>query len=155
MRELPLPSRVSFSRARFFLCPLLASACYAGYVCSTPHGWVFVGGYWKLAIQRFRWKSVPIGLCLRLGNRFFPLRSGSNFLFNPWNKHRLADRADFKQVINALSFGIEIFYSPILGLDRQVEDPLHFRLNQKLCTLGAWFSRHENLAILQDTLVCH
>ena len=30
--ELPLPSRVSFSRARFFLCPLLPSACYAGYV---------------------------------------------------------------------------------------------------------------------------
>ena len=27
----PLPSRVSFSRTRFFLCPLLASACYAGY----------------------------------------------------------------------------------------------------------------------------
>ena len=27
----PLPSRVSFSRARFFLCPLLPSACYAGY----------------------------------------------------------------------------------------------------------------------------
>ena len=28
--KLPLPSRVSFSRARFFLCPLLPSACYAG-----------------------------------------------------------------------------------------------------------------------------
>ena len=27
--ELPLPSRVS-SRARFFLCPLLPSACYVG-----------------------------------------------------------------------------------------------------------------------------
>ena len=27
---LPLPPRVSFSRARFFLCPLLPSACYAG-----------------------------------------------------------------------------------------------------------------------------
>ena len=26
----PLPSRVSFSRARFFFCPLLPSACYAG-----------------------------------------------------------------------------------------------------------------------------
>ena len=25
-------SRVSFSRARFFLCPLLPSACYAGYL---------------------------------------------------------------------------------------------------------------------------
>ena len=31
VQALPLPSRVSFSRARFFLCPLLASACYAGY----------------------------------------------------------------------------------------------------------------------------
>ena len=29
VRELPLLSRVSFSRARFFLCPLLPSACYA------------------------------------------------------------------------------------------------------------------------------
>ena len=29
VRELPLPSRVFFSRARFFLCPLLPSACYA------------------------------------------------------------------------------------------------------------------------------
>ena len=28
---LPLPSGVSFSRARFFLCQLLPSACYAGY----------------------------------------------------------------------------------------------------------------------------
>ena len=27
----PLPSRVSFSRARFLLCPPLPSACYAGY----------------------------------------------------------------------------------------------------------------------------
>ena len=32
VQALPLPSRVSFSRARFFFCPLLASACYAGYV---------------------------------------------------------------------------------------------------------------------------
>ena len=31
VQALPLPSRVSFSRARFFLCPLLPSACYAGY----------------------------------------------------------------------------------------------------------------------------
>ena len=30
-QALPLPLRVSFSRARFFLCPLLPSACYAGY----------------------------------------------------------------------------------------------------------------------------
>ena len=30
-QALPLPSRVSFSRAHFFLCPLLPSACY---VCS-------------------------------------------------------------------------------------------------------------------------
>ena len=27
-----LPSGVSFSRARFFLCPLLPNACYAGYL---------------------------------------------------------------------------------------------------------------------------
>ena len=27
----PLPSRVSFSRARSFFCPLLPSACYAEY----------------------------------------------------------------------------------------------------------------------------
>ena len=31
VQALPLPSRVSFSRALFFLCPLLPSACYAGY----------------------------------------------------------------------------------------------------------------------------
>ena len=31
VQALPLPSRVSFSRARFFLCPQLPSACYAGY----------------------------------------------------------------------------------------------------------------------------
>jgi len=31
VQALPLPSRVSFSRARFFLSPLLPSACYAGY----------------------------------------------------------------------------------------------------------------------------
>ena len=31
VQALPLPSRVSFSRARFFLCPLFPSACYAGY----------------------------------------------------------------------------------------------------------------------------
>ena len=31
MQALPHPSRVSFSRARFLLCPLLPSACYAGY----------------------------------------------------------------------------------------------------------------------------
>ena len=31
VQALPLPSRVSFSRAGFFLCPLLPSACYAGY----------------------------------------------------------------------------------------------------------------------------
>ena len=31
VQALPLPSRVSFSRARFFLCPPLTSACYAGY----------------------------------------------------------------------------------------------------------------------------
>ena len=31
VQALPLPSRVSFSRARFFLRPLLPSACYAGY----------------------------------------------------------------------------------------------------------------------------
>ena len=31
VQALPLPSRVS-SRARFFLCPLLPSACYAGYL---------------------------------------------------------------------------------------------------------------------------
>ena len=31
VQALPLPSRVSFSRARFFLCPLLPSACHAGY----------------------------------------------------------------------------------------------------------------------------
>ena len=30
-QALPLPLRVSFSRARFFLCPPLPSACYAGY----------------------------------------------------------------------------------------------------------------------------
>ena len=32
VQALPLPSRVSFSRARFFLCPLLPSACYTGYI---------------------------------------------------------------------------------------------------------------------------
>ena len=32
VQALPLPSRVSFSCARFFLCPLLSSACYAGYI---------------------------------------------------------------------------------------------------------------------------
>ena len=31
-----LPSRVSFSRARFFLCSLLPSACYAGYWSLVP-----------------------------------------------------------------------------------------------------------------------
>ena len=31
VQALPLPSRVSFSRARFFFCPLFPSACYAGY----------------------------------------------------------------------------------------------------------------------------
>ena len=31
VQALPLPWRVSFSRARFFLCSLLPSACYAGY----------------------------------------------------------------------------------------------------------------------------
>ena len=30
MQALPLPSRVSFSRAHFFLCPLLPSPCYTG-----------------------------------------------------------------------------------------------------------------------------
>ena len=30
-RQLPLPSRVSSSRSRFFLPPLLPSACYIGY----------------------------------------------------------------------------------------------------------------------------
>ena len=30
VQALPLPSRVSFSRARFFLCALFPSACYAG-----------------------------------------------------------------------------------------------------------------------------
>ena len=37
VQALPLPSRVSFSRARFFLCLLLPSACYAGYLLSKPH----------------------------------------------------------------------------------------------------------------------
>ena len=32
-QALPLPSRVSFSRARFFSCPLLPGACYGGYNC--------------------------------------------------------------------------------------------------------------------------
>ena len=32
VQALPLPSRVSFSRTRFFLCPLLPKACYAGYL---------------------------------------------------------------------------------------------------------------------------
>ena len=36
VQALPLPSRVSFSRARFSLCPLLASACYAGYLSPIP-----------------------------------------------------------------------------------------------------------------------
>ena len=31
VQALPLPSRASFSHARFFLCPLLPRACYAGY----------------------------------------------------------------------------------------------------------------------------
>ena len=31
VQALPLPLRVSFLRARFFLCPLLPSACYAGH----------------------------------------------------------------------------------------------------------------------------
>ena len=35
VQALPLPSRVSFSRARFFLYPLLPSACYAGYAFIT------------------------------------------------------------------------------------------------------------------------
>ena len=34
VQALPLPSRVSFSRVRFSLCPLLPSACYAGYEIS-------------------------------------------------------------------------------------------------------------------------
>ena len=32
VQALPLPSLVSFSRTRFFLCPLLPKACYAGYL---------------------------------------------------------------------------------------------------------------------------
>ena len=48
VQALPLPSRVSFSRARFFLCLLLPSACYAGYLLSKPHDVVENEHPWNL-----------------------------------------------------------------------------------------------------------
>ena len=47
VQALPLPSRVSFSRAGFFVCPLLPSACYAGYICQD----------WSLEVM---WTSHPV-----------------------------------------------------------------------------------------------
>ena len=70
---LPLPSRVSFSRARFFLCPLLPSACYAGYrmdgllPTSSKYGkrWLVVkskpGSQWETT-KYFEWIIITIFL---------------------------------------------------------------------------------------------
>ena len=44
--------RVSFSRARFFLCPLLPSACYAGYIVT-----VYLNCIWHLI---WRYLSKPV-----------------------------------------------------------------------------------------------
>ena len=49
--SLPLPSRVFFSRARFFLCPLLPSACYAGYVLAAK---LMFQTYISLGLVQFR-----------------------------------------------------------------------------------------------------
>ena len=51
-QALPLSSRVSFSRARFFLvCPLLPSACYAGYIWkkNDTNGWnkIFIAYFYN------------------------------------------------------------------------------------------------------------
>ena len=48
---LPLPSRVFFSHNRFFLCPLLPSACYAGYVFAAK---LMFQTYISLGLVQFR-----------------------------------------------------------------------------------------------------
>ena len=45
VQALPLPSRVSFSRARFSLCPLLPSACYVGYFVCICFYKTYLGSY--------------------------------------------------------------------------------------------------------------
>ena len=52
VQALPLPSRVSFSRARFFLCPLLPSACKAGYYFSGHNNDLLVLKQWKGVFNR-------------------------------------------------------------------------------------------------------
>ena len=65
-QALPLPSRVSLSRTRSFLCPLLPSACYAGYAyglsCSKQWNGGHVGETEKNSVEIELFSQVKISL---------------------------------------------------------------------------------------------
>ena len=76
VQALPLPSRVSFSRARFFLRPLLPSACKAGYYFSGHNNDLLVLKQWKGVFNRIMpslFSLLPL-LCKNgLGLKHYPV----------------------------------------------------------------------------------